>query len=74
MEGLLKARGGATLPEIYSALNLTRGNVSRILADLITARKVERRGVRRKYVYVTVRQGLAAGPMSSVFDLVKESS
>ena len=63
---LLKTTGGATLPQLCAALEIGRGNASRILADLLTAGRVVRTGRRRLYVYIVAPPVTHA---ASVFDI-----
>jgi len=70
---LLKARGGATFPEIYKALGIRPGNASRVVADMLTRRLIVRKGEKRKTVYTLAHQGVAARRAASIFDTGKET-
>jgi hypothetical protein len=59
----------ATLPELMVATGLSRGNLSRVLADALEAGAVYRIGVRRKYTYVPTPPPPPPRMVSSVFDL-----
>lgn len=47
----LQALLPATLPQLMAATGLSRGNLSRVIANASAAGEIQRVGIRRKYVY-----------------------
>lgn len=70
---VIARRPGTTFPELRDSLNLSTGNASKLVAELVESGLVWRHGTRRKYQFYLTPDGAkrigAAPPTSSIFNL-----